>query len=161
MAKKPFILGVDPGITGAMALLCVRTGTIKEVFDIPTHPSGIKNRKTVHITKLAIKIGAYADEIAFCVIEDVHSTPNDGPVGAFAFGKSTGILLGVIGSYMIPIYPVSPLAWKSCFGLSRDKNESRALAAKKFPLSAEAFSLKKDHGKSEAVLLAEFGKRFY
>jgi crossover junction endodeoxyribonuclease RuvC len=157
---KNFILGVDPGLSGALALLNPRTNELKCVWDVPTILSGVGNRRQVDVSSLALKLGSYSEEIAFCVMEDVHSTPNDGPVGAFAFGKSTGILIGVVGSMLIPIYFSPPSVWKNCFGLSSDKNKSRELAIKKYPTQAEMFKRKKDDGRAEAALLAEFGKRF-
>lgn len=159
--KKSYILGIDPGINGALALLHIPTNQLAHVIDIPIIASGVKDRKTININALTLVLSDWADDIQFCVFEDVHSQPRDGAVGAFSFGKVCGILLGVCGSLMIPVYPVPPQVWKGVFGLSSDKDESRYLASRKFPESKDMWKLKKHDGRAEAALLAEFGKRFY
>lgn len=152
---------MDPGLSGALAVYCPGDNKIVEIFDVPVVPSGVKNRNTVNVSSLALSLGSVADEIAFVVFEDVHSTPNDGPVGAFAFGKSTGIVIGMIGAFMIPVFFTPPSVWKNVMGLSRNKDESRALATKKFPLSSHLWQKKEHDGRAEAALLAYFGKRFW
>lgn len=159
--KKRYILGVDPGIKGALALLDVKNKVLTHVFDLPTTPTGIKSRLTIDGAKLSLLVSEFCNDIEFCIFEDVHSSPNDGVVGAFSFGKSTGILLGVLQSYLLPIIPVAPSVWKNVFGLSSNKDESRHMASRKYPAFKEKWNLKKHDGRAEAALLADFGKRFY
>lgn len=130
------------------------------LWDVPTK-EGVKSRKQVDPVKLALLIGSYADEIELAMIEDVHSSPNDGHVGAFSFGKTTGILVGSIAAFMIPTFFTPPTVWKYCFGLSKNKEDSFRLASKKFPEASHFWTRKKDDGRAEAVLLAEFGLQFY
>src|SRR5215470_1237898 len=46
--------------------------------------------------------------------------------------------------------------WKTHFGLDADKEKSRALAIRLWP-GTGLFERKKDHGRSEAALLARYG----
>lgn len=106
-------------------------------------------------------LDSWASEIELAVIEDVHSSPRDGHVGAFSFGKTTGILIGTLATLLIPTFFTPPQVWKNCFGLSKNKDDSFRLATKKFPDSSHLWTRKKDDGRAEAVLLADFGRRFY
>lgn len=105
--------------------------------------------------------------ITFAVIEDVGAMTyidasgkkrGQGAQASFNFGFGAGVLHGVLAALAIRVYAVKPATWKLAFGLSSNKNESRALATKVFPEAAILFSRAKDDGRAEAALLAEFGK---
>ena len=72
----------------------------------------------------------------------------------FNFGEGFGIIKGVLGAFQIPYVEVDPGVWKNAMGLGADKAKSLALARKKY--GNEYFSRKKDHGRAEAALLAQF-----
>ena len=56
----------------------------------------------------------------------------------------------------IPIYIVNPKHWKSCMGLSSNKEESLALAAKLFPTLPN--EIRKNNDICEAALLAAWAQ---
>ena len=58
----------------------------------------------------------------------------------------------------IPTIHVSPGKWKKHFGLTSDKEKSRALAIATWPQS-DHFRRKKDDGRAEAALTALYGAR--
>ena len=159
MGKK-YILGVDPGLSGALAIIDPLANSIIDVTDTPVVPSGIGNRKMINVQELTFHLDRFSNDILFSVIEEVHSTPNDGPVGAFSFGKSFGIVIGIVGAFRIPIFFTPPSVWKNCMGLSTNKGDSRKLAGDKYPKSRFLFERKKDDGRAESVLIADFGRRF-
>jgi crossover junction endodeoxyribonuclease RuvC len=51
---------------------------------------------------------------------------------------------------------VEPAKWKKHFRLPRDKEASRQMALRLFPAAHALLSRKKDHGRSEAALLAAY-----
>lgn len=167
--KKTIILAVDPGKTGALAFLEHATSTLIEVKDMPLlgkHNNGSGEKKRLRlqldIYGLSSLIDDYCHKIRYAVIEDVHSMPHDGVASAFSFGKTHGIVIGVLASYNIPIYFVQPSVWKASLGLiGGDKDMSRAKAGNMFKNKRVYFIRKKDHGRAEASLLAHFGKRFW
>jgi len=55
------------------------------------------------------------------------------------------------------IFFVTPQVWKKSMNLTSDKNESLAAARIAFPQAV--LKLKKDHGKAEALLIAEYARR--
>lgn len=162
--KKPYILGIDPGLHGALAVINPEMGQsgLVNVWDTPLYSTPQHNTKVkIDTPKLALQLGAVIMDCEFCIIEEVWSLPRDGHVGAFSFGQSFGILIGMVSALMVPIMFTPPAVWKSTFGLSSDKNASRAKASALYPFNTHLWNLKKHDGRAEAVLLAEFGKRFY
>lgn len=156
---KKFILGVDPGLTGAFGIIDHESGHVVQIIDLKAIKRG--NRNDIDLRDLSWMFSAYAADIELAVVEDVGAmTGREGVSSMFTFGRSMGIAVGIIAAYQIPIYFVIPSVWKGVLGLSRDKNLSRSKAAELFPLSAADFSLKKHCDRAEAVLLAHFGKRF-
>lgn len=152
-------MGVDPGITGALALYDPNTNKIDALIDTPTVEQN--DKKIVDGFSLANWMGLFAKNIKFVVFEKVHSMPNMSSQSTFTFGKTTGMVIGIIESYGIPIHYVDPSVWKSGYGLSKDKNKSRHLAMQLFPDKKSSLEKAKDHGRAEAVLLANYGMRFW
>jgi len=99
--------------------------------------------------------------VEIAIIEDVHAMPGQGVTSMFGFGVSKGLVIGMLHAFKCPVFTVPPAVWKGVYGLSSNKDASRALASKKFPNSSYLWTRKKDDGRAEALLLADFGRRFY
>jgi crossover junction endodeoxyribonuclease RuvC len=143
------ILGIDPGVSGAVAFYFPSAPERIAVEDVPVAGGEIS---TPH---LASMIRRYAPTMA--VIERVQAFRGQGVVSMFNFGRSYGDVRGVIGALNIPLHLVTPQKWKKHFSLSSDKDQSRLLAIRLFPSVAEHFKLKKHDGRAEAALIARYG----
>lgn len=148
------ILGVDPGASGALALLNPQTDSLEGVWAMPIN----KQDNKIDLYKLAAIVDNFAHDVVFAVIEEVHSMPGQGVASMFSFGQAFGLIKGILASYNIPMYHVGPSVWKGSMGLGRIKEDSRKKASQLF--GAGYFPLKKDEGKAEAALISYFGKRF-
>ncbi len=157
-AVANLILGVDPGLSGAMALYNPMLDSVVDVWDMPTHE--LKGRRFIDIYQLADIVSKFAKEVKIAIIEELSSMPRDGVKQAFKLGQGHGIITGIVAANMVPIQPVTPSVWKAQMGLSHDKDLSRKKASYMFPKESVRFSKKKDDGRAEAVLLAVFGERF-
>lgn len=147
------ILGVDPGLSGAIVLLDTVFMSLR-VFDMPVAKAGANGRNVLMDGLLARHIEALG-EIDFAIIEDVHSMPTDGSSSAFKFGTAFGVVRGIVAAKNIPTVFVQPNKWKSIMGLSgKDKDASRQKVIELFPREANLFARKKDHGRADAALLA-------
>ena len=144
------IMGIDPGISGAVAFYFPDQRAGISAYDVPIVG------KEINASALFDLIHQYAPDLA--VIEIVHSMPKQGVASSFNFGMSYGIAKGVVGSLHIPTINVAPTKWKKHFGLTADKEQARALAISTWPFS-EHFRRKKDNGRAEAALLALYGAR--
>lgn len=147
------ILGVDPGASGAIALLDTTFMSVK-VFDTPTGKAGPNGRTVIMDSILARHIKSFG-EIDVAIIEDVHSMPRDGSSSAFKFGTAFGIIRGIVAANEIRTVYVTPAKWKGMLGLvGKDKDASRVKVLELFPRYANLFQRKMDHGRAEALLLA-------
>lgn len=144
-----FVLGVDPGVSGAVAFYSPGLPERIAVEDVPVAGGEIS------APHLASMIRRFAPSMA--VVERVNAFPGQGVSSVFNFGRAYGDVRGVIGALNIPLHLVSPQKWKKHFGLSSDKDQSRALAVRRFPVVAEHFKLKKHDGRAEAALIALYG----
>lgn len=147
------ILGVDPGLSGAIVLLDTVFMSLR-TFDMPVAKAGANGRSVLMDGLLARHVEALGD-IDFAIIEDVHSMPTDGSSSAFKFGTAFGVARGIIAAKNIPTVFIQPAKWKNIMGLSgKDKDASRQKAVELFPREANLFARKKDHGRADAALLA-------
>ena len=68
---------------------------------------------------------------------------------------------GVLAALRVPYESIAPSAWKAQMGIPKGatKDVSRARALALFPALAEQLARKKDDGRAEALLLAEWRRR--
>lgn len=148
MSDDYFIMGVDPGASGALAFYNPKFPQLIAVYDMPVVG------KDVNAAELFDIVDSFKPTIA--VIESVHAMPKQGVSSSFNFGMSYGVLRGVVGAAKIRTHLVSPSKWKKFYSLSADKEASRNVAIRHWPDSPH-FRRKKDHGRAEAALLALYG----
>lgn len=78
----------------------------------------------------------------------------------FQFGRSLGVIEGVLGGLKVPVTLVVPRRWQAVMGV-RGKDNTRAQAANLLPDQRELFARKKDDGRADAALIALYGHRAY
>ncbi len=149
------ILGIDPGLSGALALL---SADGIDVFDIPTLKAKARGRE-INKAEVARWIKD-AGHIDYCVIESVHAMPGQGVSSMFKFGYVAGFLAGVISAHFIPITMVSPRQWKREMMVSAEKDAARARASELLPSHCDLFVRVKDHGRAEAALIALWARQY-
>ncbi len=165
-------LGIDPGLTGALAVLDSESKSIS-FFDTPTVQievgKKIKNQQDVYaIASLLRSIVDCKDVMA--VIEKVNAMPGIGANGerqsmgatsAFNFGLGYGQWLGILATLQIPHQQVHPRTWKQSMlpDMGKEKDASRVKAMQLFPQSAKDLTRKKDHGRADALLMAAWAMR--
>lgn len=158
--NKSYIVGIDPGFSGAIAALEIDGKDIKLVMlsDMPLIKDTISNpRPRVCGTTVSRILSQMPDPLV--VIESVHASPQMGVTSAFRFGEGFGTLGGIFAAHELKVFSVVPAVWKSHFGLDQNKNKSRILAKKFFPSDEEKFKRAKDDGRAESALIALFGYR--
>ena len=158
-----YIIGVDPGYSGAIAWYNIADKRIEKMMSMPLKPTnGVvvsEKRNEIDIAKVAMVLDA--DAIRFCVIERVNASPQMGVVSAFRFGEGFGQLCGVLAANGIDVRGIYPSVWKAAMNLSSDKSASVRMASSVFPEWAKTFAQgKKSADLAEASLLAIYGTRF-
>jgi len=150
------ILGVDPGLDGAVALFVTETKTLlAEDMPIVQFVKGALKRRELDEAQLAELIRAWEPEVAW--VEQVHAMPRQGVASTFKFGWNYGAVRGVLAGLRVHFYAVPSHEWKRHFRLGPDKQQARRLAAQLFPDKANLFARVQDDGRAEACLLAKFG----
>ena len=149
-------LGIDIGVQGAIAIVD-QSGALLEVHDTPVLQDGPKGRRAINAPLLAAVIFKSHADHAF--VEGVGARPGEGAVGAFAFGRSRGVVEGVLAAAGARSQFLTPAFWKRAVGFppGRDKDASRAAAIQRWPARVELFARKKDDGRAEAALIAAAG----
>jgi crossover junction endodeoxyribonuclease RuvC len=150
------ILGVDPGLSGALALIDYASGGLVEVVDMPTHDF---SKKTVlDEYGLARLLDEHAARIVEAWIEQPTPRAGQGVQQVATSLKNYGFVRGVIVANFVPLHDVAPAAWKRAMRVTGDKDEARAEASKAFPLASHFWALKKHDGRAEAALIAAYGR---
>jgi len=148
------IVGIDPGLTGAIAIINAATGALIDVVDMPTMPT-TKGKHDISAPLLADLLRH--ERIHLAVVEQVHSMPRQGVASSFKFGLGYGTILGVLGTIGAPIRHVTPQQWKKAMRVTADKGTARTRATETWPASAHLFARAKDDGRAEAALIARWG----
>lgn len=146
------ILGIDPGVNGALAFV---HPALIEVFDMPVLKAG--KGHLLNEGALSRMLDARSRDIEYAILEQQWARPTDGGSQAFKVGMNFGALKMLLASNFIPYRMVSPHAWKRFMKVSADKDSSRALASQLAPKWADQWSLRKHEGRAEAVLIALYG----
>ena len=150
------ILGVDPGASGALALLA----SDLVVVDMPTF--SVKRGKTakaeIDIPSLVEVLRRWQPDV--CYFEQVGGIQGQSASAAFNFGRAAGACEAIVKASGARFCFIAPATWKRAMGLAKlGKDESRAMATNMFPDNAADWRLKKHDGRAEAALLAEYGRR--
>lgn len=176
------VIAIDPGATGAIALI----DTIARRHEAVDMPIAVDNRtsarnkskkshagrkkKKSHAGRKKKKPAALVDgralahmlrgidtKQAVVVIEKVGAMPGQGVTSMFNFGNSAGVVRGVAEALDFKVVFVTPQVWKRHHGLiGTVKDASRILALKKFPKLALTLKRKRDGGRADAILIADW-----
>ena len=151
------IIGIDPGLSGAIAVL--ENNKVLNIFDIPVMSEGKKNKRQLNSALLVnlLKENINKEEEVAVVVEQVNAMPGQGVTSMFNFGQTFGALKGICAALELPIFFVRPSKWKKHFELiNSSKDASRTKAIEMYPKLSNQLSKKKDVNKSDAILIARF-----
>jgi len=157
-------IGCDPGVTGAICLL--QAGQLLECEDIPVTANGMPTGKVTRwVDVLALDAMVrdwsarhdFARGFVSAAVErpiPMPSLPSTTTASSF---DTFGAVRAVLGIRVGEVHAVVPKEWKGFFGLSPDKDASRAMALKFY---ADApVKRAKDHNRAEAILIAHWHMR--
>jgi len=128
-----------------------------EIYDMPTMviETNKKAKRQVSAHILADIISNYKPDIAY--VEKPASRPGQSVVAMFGFGRSLGVVEGVLAALNIPVTYVAPATWTKQMGKPAGKDASRHRAMELFPDHQDQFKRVKDDGRAEAALIATWG----
>lgn len=156
-----FILGIDPGKTGALAILDMHTLDLADHMHMPTIKVGSKDR----VNGALIAAWLQDFDISHAFLEQVNAMPGNGGKGpkmgaasAFSFGHSAGIVEGIIMGANLPLTLVTPQKWKKHAGLvGTDKDVARSRCVQLYPGVRDLDLKTKGQALADAILIARYG----
>jgi hypothetical protein len=162
-----YLVGIDPGLSGAIAVLLQRAGHASQltVIDMPTLDITVagKRRRRLDLAALAGALSGVAVGAPDVVlIEDVSGRPpglKGSQSGAFMQGFNAAAPVAICAALGLPYNLVVPAVWKKAMGTPADKDGARLAASRLFPEFAHLWARSKDDGRAEAALLAAFAAR--
>ena len=153
------IIGIDPGLSGDIAILYGLK--IFDMFDMPIMSEGKKNKNQLNSAQLVsiIKSHILSSGDTFVIVEQVSAMPGQGVTSMFNFGQTFGAIKGICASLNLPIFYVRPAKWKKHFELiNASKDASRTKVIEMYPLISDRLRKKKDVNKADAILIARYFK---
>ena len=151
------IIGIDPGLTGAIAIM--QNNKVLDIIDMPVMAEVKKNKRQLNSAQLVsiIKKNIESNEEVAVVVEQVNAMPGQGVTSMFNFGQTFGAIKGVCAALELPIFFVRPSKWKKYFELiNASKDSSRTKAIEMYPSLSNHLTKKKDVNKSDAILIARY-----
>lgn len=150
--KRPTVMGIDPGIKGAIAVIgdeVTEFWLLKEIVE----------QKTKHFDDI---IRAYG--IDHCFLEKAQAMPGQGVSTTFNYGVGFGRIIGWLEILAVPFTLVPPQTWQKMMHLGcsgEPKDRSRQAVTRLFPREnlVPNGCVKLHDGLADALLLAEYGRR--
>ena len=149
------IIGIDPGASGAIALLV--SGVLVSVHDMPTVTVERNKAQKRQVCPAGLSLLMQQLSPHKAIVEKVSAMPGQGVSSMFSFGRSVGIIEGVLAAKRIPVTFVTPQSWQKQSGAAKGKDGSRQRVMELFPSQAHLFARVKDDGRADAVLIALAG----
>ena len=153
MAK--FVIGIDPGKKGGIAFINAENPQEANVIKMPSFDD-----------LLIGLLASHKDQILICFVEKQWAFPKQGVTSSFNFGVSYGKLLGILQTLQIPYEEIPSLRWQTYWfgkvknGKRPNRKKTKELSLKKAKALFPKLQIKTD-GESDALLIAEFGRRFF
>jgi hypothetical protein len=143
------IIGIDPGINGAMA--AVDSHGTCAIDDLPSvaMPGSGRTQRKIDGKALADLLRRHipAGEAGLVVMEDVHAMPSSksGSGANTSLMHTKGMIEGVLGALRFELVLVNSRKWKGFYGL--------------YPSAEHMLRRVKDHNRAESLLIAHWGLR--
>ena len=144
------VMSIDPGLSGAIAVFDGET--LIDIVDTPVH-SLVRNNKTKRQISASGLAAIFRDKPDHVIVEKVTAQPGNGSVSMFSFGRSFGLIEGILAAFEIPATYVMPSVWTKGIGRGVGKDASRARACELYPSHQKSFARAKDDGRADAVLI--------
>ena len=152
-----YVIGIDPGITGAIAVASKTKAAY--VLDMPTRTINKKTRLDEHeLLRLVNRFKTLGATHAY--LEKAQAAPGQSAPSMFSYGQTYGALRMTLVAAEVPFTEVTPLKWKrelSLAGGRENKRQSLEKARVLYPEMQDYLKRQKDHGRAEALLIAHWG----
>jgi hypothetical protein len=164
------ILGVDPGLRGALVLLSPEGRVLQK------HVMPVREEGGLDLQGLGRLLSRVCEQTQIALLERPNGTMMTRGKGPFAgnrsvasefnFGKTCGQIEGMLAAFQIPYVLVAPVSWSSALYKGQDRklpswHKALVCAERFFPIEdfrASTRAQKPHDGIVDAALLATFGR---
>lgn len=153
------VIGIDPGVSGALVALDTRDLSVVKVLLMPvTHRDKAKKCDGVTISHWLDSL----DSIVGVGIERVASMPKQGVASSFNFGHSAGLIQGVVNGKLLKNSLITPQKWKKHAGLiGKPKDAARTQALELYPQIKELSLIGKGQAIADALFIARYAHQHF
>lgn len=156
-------LGIDPGLTGAVAWWWPAKERMR-VLDIPSRPA--RKGRELDAKAFHQMLKAKSEHTVFAAIEVQKILPRQGVQVSQKTMTTFGQILMAVEALEIPYVTVQAQTWRKAVGLKslkgvKDKDPSMLLAKRQFKSVGEYLTRKSDHDRAEAMLIAWYASMYY
>ena len=176
------IIGIDPGVTGALAVLVadpmgaegpgpsgaegpgpsgaegLGPWRLAAVYDLPAvceRTSAGKARRYIDPVALAALLEQIGP-VDRCIVERLSAPPGISGIAAYSLGATAATIATVLALSGMRPRLISPATWKRAMEVPKEKNAARDYASLRFG-TAEYWPRKLHHNRAEAALIALYG----
>jgi crossover junction endodeoxyribonuclease RuvC len=150
------IAGIDVGLSGAICVMSDKDGHIVDLLDMPVVVTGKGKRELDEPAIWEVLADWHVDHV---YIEKAQSMPGQGIASTGHYLTGYGILRGMCVGLQIGYTLVHPATWKKAMLLDQGKGKGESIVRAKQLWPTVKLDRKKDHGKADALLIAEYGRR--
>jgi hypothetical protein len=153
------VLGLDPGLTAAAALLDGQR--VLWVGDLPVHQIRSGQRLRAELDLAGLRALLTRQPIDHVIIEQQSARPGQGVAGMFRLGLTLGQIIGLVAGLRLRHSLVQPKAWQKEAGCGPSPDAARQRAGQLYPESSDRLTLTKHAGRADAILIAHYGHRHH
>lgn len=167
------IVGIDPGLSGALVFLDGEGGFARELMPTITTKKGSGQKRSYNTAELRRMLFLDGDRIRHVFLEKQQAMPaslrgrNQGSASTFSTGYGFGLLVGLLAGLELPFSLVHPRTWQALLFRDCPKGDTKAtaliVAQRLYPrvdLRASERSRIAHGGVVDALLIAEYGRRY-
>lgn len=150
MNLEKFIIGIDPGKHGAIAII-MENGAVHDVVNMPETPKDILDY-----------LRQYSGIDTVCYMEDVgYGLPSQSSSATANFARHNGHLEMALLALGISTIKVLPSKWEKTYSLGKSSSMAKADWKRKLKAKAQELfpNVKVTLVNSDALLIAEYGRR--
>lgn len=150
------VLGVDPGVGGALALVELAGSKLVAARTMPSVDFGTKTRRGVDPREVGAwlaECGAWPD---IAIIEHQQPMPSDGKSSASVLGCMFGSISSIIYGLGVPLHFTTPPSWKRKADLLGSPKEQVLVKARQvFGICPEFTPLRLVRDKADTIAMAD------
>lgn len=152
------VMGVDPGFTGALAIIGLPEKKIIYTCDMPVLRIEEKN----FINANRIRELLVEHDVRKCFIEEGTAmakpgVKKQGVTSMFRYGKACGIVEGICAGLAISLELIKPSSWKREMLKDQKKGKGSSIVKVSRMYPKLRLTRKKDHGIADALLICLYG----